>query len=127
MCNTSEALAELLSLRCKITTNGARVYLNDRDEYHRIHGPAIVYTDGGESWYQNGQLHRDHGPAIVHTDGQVLWYQRGRLHRTDGPSIIASGGNHYHLYGAPVSRTAVRLHRVASFLGKWICKLQMKN
>jgi len=39
--------------------------------------PAIIYPDGTQFWYQNGELHRLDGPAIIYPDGTQLWYQNG--------------------------------------------------
>lgn len=25
-------------------------------KYHRLNGPAIIYSDGSKSWYKNGKL-----------------------------------------------------------------------
>jgi hypothetical protein len=44
---------------------------------HREDGPAIVYPDGTQLWYRNGQRHRDDGPSEVFPDGKQFWYQNG--------------------------------------------------
>jgi len=31
-------------------------------------------SDGGKSWYLNGNLHRTDGPAIECSDGTKFWY-----------------------------------------------------
>ena len=40
----------------------------------------------GTRWYRNamGQLHRDDGPAVEWSNGTKSWYQNGLRHRTDG-------------------------------------------
>ncbi len=82
---------------------------------HRDDGPAIIFSDGRQEWYQNGkqhcdsgaayinnghqewyqndQLHRDGGPAIIYDDGSQFWFQYGYLHRHNGPAIIYANGN----------------------------------
>jgi hypothetical protein len=55
---------------------------------HRIDGPAIEYTNGGEEWYQYGRPHRTNGPAVVHADGFQAWFLHGKRHREDGPALI---------------------------------------
>jgi hypothetical protein len=83
---------------------------------HRDGGPAVIWSDGSEAWYQFGEYHREDGPAAtehhprlgltffwfqhgqLHRDddlpaidsaeGHCVWYQRGLRHREDGPALI---------------------------------------
>ena len=55
---TELALFELLSLECRVDSDGNVSYHNALGQLHREYGPAIEYSDGSEFWYQNGQLHR---------------------------------------------------------------------
>ena len=48
------------------------------DEYHRIGGPALKWTDGEESWYKHGRLHRENGPAVVRHN-RIDYYIEGKL------------------------------------------------
>ena len=41
-------------------------------------------SDGGRTWYLNGELHREDGPALVSADGSVAWYLNRERHREDG-------------------------------------------
>ncbi len=59
---------------------------------HRDNGPAIIYPDGEQKWYQNGNLHRDDGPAIIHSDGTQKWYHYDKQHKDDGHAVIHSDG-----------------------------------
>ena len=61
---------------------------------HRLGGPAVEYTTGSRTWYQNGQRHRVDGPAVERPDGYRAWWQNGLLHRTDGPAIEHADGTH---------------------------------
>jgi hypothetical protein len=56
-------------------TNHEIIEYNDRIEYHL-----------------NGRLHRDNGPAIIYNDGSEYWFQYDRLHNTNGPAIILPFG-----------------------------------
>ena len=94
---TELALFELLSLECRVHPCGATTYRNRDGRLHRMHGPAIEYSDGGSEWFQNGLYHRIAGPAVECADGSEFWYQKGRLHRLDGPAIQC-GGNVYRWY-----------------------------
>lgn len=85
---TSEAnLVEILTLR-KIIDDGDICYRNDKNQLHRIHGPAFICYDGSTEWWQNGQLHRDDGPALEYAVGTKVWYQYGYKHRIGGPARI---------------------------------------
>jgi hypothetical protein len=50
-------------------------YLNEDNEYHRLDGPAIEYSDGTKFWYKNDERHREDGPAIEYANGnKEYWY-----------------------------------------------------
>ena len=59
---------------------------------HRNDGPAAIYTDGEERWYQNGRRHREDGPAVIEADGSEHWFIEGILHRRDGPYSVWADG-----------------------------------
>ena len=52
-------------------------WYNDKDEYHRLDGPAVEGANGYKSWYVDGKLHRLDGPAIEWSDGSKSWYVDG--------------------------------------------------
>ena len=63
-------------------------------------GPAIIWADGGQSWYKDGKCHRLDGPARIGADGGQFWYKDGKLHREDGPAWIgADGGQQWWVEG----------------------------
>ena len=102
---TEAALFELLSLECRVDSNGTLHYYNSLDELHRLHGPAVEWPDGGRAWYQNGRLHRLDGPAVVCPSGYRAWYQNGLRHRVDGPAIERPDGRHeWHINGKKLSK-----------------------
>ena len=88
---SDDALAELMTLTVTVTKDGTR-YRNSDGQLHRVHGPAVISSRGGEGWYQNGKRHRIDGPALIWADGTQFWYQNGMLHRTDGPALIWTDG-----------------------------------
>ena len=88
-----DALIDALSCTIETRGDGAVVYRNAEGQLHRIHGPAVIYPDGEEHWYQNGVLHRLDGPAVVYYSGTKAWYRNGKLHRTDGPAVIYPTGD----------------------------------
>ena len=62
------------------------------DKRHRLNGPAIEYADGCKEWFVDGKLHRLDGPAIDWNDGHKQWFVDGKLHRLDGPAVEWSSG-----------------------------------
>ena len=94
------ALLELLSLECRVDDTGTLRYYSAQGQIHRVHGPAAIYRDGTDVWYQNGQCHRADGPALIHAGGHRAWYQNGRLHRLDGPAVkYADGHRSWYING----------------------------
>ena len=91
---TEDALFELLSLECSVDEYGTVHYYNALGQRHRVHGPAVEYTDGYRAWYQNGQRHRVDGPAVEYTDGNKSWYINGvRLTEDEWQKAVASMEN----------------------------------
>ena len=89
------ALAELLTL-CVEVGEFAIYYRNHLGQLHRVHGPAVIHTDGSSAWYQDGHLHRTDGPANVRLQlGRQSWWLNGVRHRTDGPAIEDADGSRY--------------------------------
>ena len=90
---TDDALAELLTLAREVDEDGITRYRNSAGEIHRVHGPAVTWADGGESWYLNGALHRSDGPSIVWPNGAQVWHWYGQqmLHAEWAQQV---GGTH---------------------------------
>ena len=98
--HTADTVFELLSLNVEFNTHGTMGYSNSLGQWHRIHGPALIFPGGTKYWYQNGQLHRLDGPAVEHSCGFRAWYQNGLLHRLDGPAVEhADGSVEYRICG----------------------------
>jgi hypothetical protein len=64
-----------------------RFWYNDKDELHRLYGPAIEGANGYKAWWVEGKLHRLDGPAIEYASGSKEWYVEDKLHRLDGPAV----------------------------------------
>ena len=64
-----------------------KFYKNEKGQYHRTDGPAIIYSNGDMSWYKEDMLHRTDGPAIEWISGTISWWYMGIRHRIDGPAI----------------------------------------
>ena len=58
LCESDEPLAELLTLTREVDEYGSVFYRNSDGLLHRIHGPAIIHTDGTKHWFRNGVLHK---------------------------------------------------------------------
>jgi hypothetical protein len=67
-------------------------WFNDKDERHRLDGPAFECAGGYKEWWVNNKLHRLDGPAVEYADGYKEWYVNDKLHRLDGPAIECAGG-----------------------------------
>jgi len=49
-------------------------------KYHRLNGPAIVFSDTGYSgWYKNGKQHRLDGPAREWKNSFVEWWYEDQI------------------------------------------------
>lgn len=77
--STPDETAELLTLRKIHCNDGSIRYINNRNELHRINGPAVIFKNGEKRWIQNGVLHREDGPAVLYPDGRGLWFLHGEL------------------------------------------------
>ena len=75
--NELDALAEELTLQIEINGRGTIRYYNNKDELHRVNGPAVIYPGGSKVWYQNNKLHRLDGPAETWADESKSWYING--------------------------------------------------
>lgn len=81
-----------------------RYWYNDKDQYHRLDGPAIEYANGYKAWYVEDKIHRLDGPAIEDADGTKAWYVEDKLHRLDGPAVeYADGTKSWYVKGKLMS------------------------
>ena len=69
-----------------------RYWYNDKDQLHRLDGPAIECEDGYKAWLVEGKYHRLDGPAIEWANGDKEWWFNGEPHRLDGPAIEYADG-----------------------------------
>jgi hypothetical protein len=53
-------------------------WFNDKDEYHRLDGPAVEMANGYKAWYVDDKLHRLDGPALEYASGFKEWYVDGK-------------------------------------------------
>jgi hypothetical protein len=67
-----------------IESNRNRCWRNNKDgKYHRTDGPAIIWENGLQEWYNNGVLHREDGPAVIYPDRYQGWCINGRRYYTN--------------------------------------------
>lgn len=52
-------------------------HLDEHGRYHRIDGPAIVYEDGTQEFYNLDLLHNRNGAAVVYPDGRREYWLDG--------------------------------------------------
>ena len=111
--HTADTVFELLSLNVEFNTHGTMGYSNSLGQWHRIHGPALIFPSGTKYWYQNGQLHRTDGPAALYARGDHVWYYDGAPHRLDGPAVeLADGGVEYWIGGVSFTEDEFTTARV---------------
>ena len=79
-----DKLIDALSGYVEVSKAGTIRHYNKHGKLHRIGGPAAIFADGAEIWYQNGVFHRTNGPAVIYPNGECDWYQNGSYLRTDG-------------------------------------------
>jgi hypothetical protein len=41
----------------------------------------VILPNGNQYWYRNDMYHRDDGPALIYQDGTQKWYLNGQLIR----------------------------------------------
>ena len=88
---SEDAVFELLTLGCRVDSDGATRYYNALGQRHRRYGPAIEHSDGYRVWYQNDWLHRLDGPAVEYDDGYRAWYINGKsLTEAEWQKAVAS-------------------------------------
>ncbi len=76
----------------------------DNGVFHRIDGPAIVYSNGGYVWCTYGTFTRTNGPAVCLANGEEWWYYNGIPHRIGGPAHTQKCGNvEYYIMGVNYS------------------------
>lgn len=101
-----DRLIEALAGYIETDKFGTVTYYNHLGDKHRTDGPAVIFSNGAELWYQHGRCHRTDGPAVTRANGDIAWYQDGKLHRTDGPAIIGENGTEcWALYGQLMTKT----------------------
>lgn len=113
----------------EVGLGGVQRWFTRTGNLHRTDGPAVVYPDGQEMWYFNGErhriggpacygglpgatawyhcnrLHREDGPALVQADGSEDWFLFGERHRTDGPALIRNGITEWYVHGKQCTNT----------------------
>lgn len=63
-----------------VDSEGNRRWYNDKNQLHREDGPAVEYTTGDKTWFQNGKFHRIDGPAIEYSDSYPIWFINGQYY-----------------------------------------------
>jgi len=61
----------------EIDSQGTKIWRNSEGQRHRLDGPAVIYANGSEFYYQNGKRHRLDGPAAIWEDGDVEYWEKG--------------------------------------------------
>ena len=62
---------------------GSLFWRNEKDEFHREDGPAIITSRGDCYWYINDKFHREGGPAVEWVNGYKQWWVNGKFVRRE--------------------------------------------
>ena len=74
---TNEQLLDVLKTTITVDRYGNKYwFLNN--QFHRIDGPAVEYSDGTKEWFLNGDRHRTNGPAVEKNNGDKFWFLNGK-------------------------------------------------
>jgi hypothetical protein len=76
---SNDDLMDLLKYDVVVDEYGTTKYFNSKKQLHRDEGPALIFNNGIEAWFQNGLQHRYDGPAETHPDGTQRWYIHGQF------------------------------------------------
>jgi hypothetical protein len=58
--------------------DGNTLHYDDKGNWHRDGGPAAIWGNGTQAWYQHGKLHREDGPALELASGKRRWFYQGK-------------------------------------------------
>ena len=120
-------LVEFKSI-CIIDLDGDKFWYNDKGQYHREKGPAIIYQNGDKKWYLNGKRHRKDGPAVELKNGYKSWHINGERHREDGPAIEYSGKlKAWYLNGKKYTKLEFVQKQMSETLSKFGYKFDIKD
>ena len=70
------------------TTIRSMEWYNDVGQFHRLDGPAVVWSDGYKAWYINGKIHREDGPAIMYSNGEKSYWLNDKRYSQDAYKMI---------------------------------------
>ena len=62
--------------------NGDKFWYNEKGQYHRDDGPAIISINGSKEYWISGKLHRDHGPAYEGAGGYKEYWLNGTRYKS---------------------------------------------
>ena len=75
----------------RIDRYGNLYWYNEIMQLHGTGGPALIYPNGEQHWYFNGNSHRLDGPAIIYSNGdKQYWIHGHKLTEEEYYDIIQS-------------------------------------
>jgi hypothetical protein len=80
------------TLTVKTDEYGTVMHYNAEGWLHNPDGPAVVYVNGTQEHWINGELHNEDGPAVADSDGYKFYYINNKLHNPHGPAVIDPDG-----------------------------------
>jgi hypothetical protein len=71
-------------MKREYNTFGDEFWYDDKNQYHREDGPAIIRIEGDMLWYIHGYLKKTKDQY-----GNQYWVdENGKLHKEDGPAVL---------------------------------------
>jgi len=83
--------------KIKINEYSTKRYFNDKEELHRLDGPAVEYLNGSKFWHINEKSHRNIDPSEEYSDGEKRWFIINKRHRIGG--LFCSDGKLWRILG----------------------------
>ncbi len=78
---------------------------------HLIESHSVSVSSQNEhgviTFFKDNKLHREDGPAVIYPDGTEIWWYEGETHREDGPAVIWEGDPNniaYYLFNKEVTK-----------------------
>lgn len=75
-----------------------------------------------QAYQVDGRWHREDDAAVIYADGSEWWYINGELHRDDGPAIHCLGDKppgreciEYHVHGKEVDKPTFELYYMLKY------------
>ena len=73
-----EERMKYLNIIVKTLKDAGSFWFNEKGQYHKDNGPAIILNSGTIIYAQNGLRHNSNGPAVEWKTGEKQWFYNGK-------------------------------------------------